>query len=254
MPEDDSKHTIDRLIHELRELRDSALALERDLESELAAIPLKNQASARNLVHYLAVRQHDLREIQDELAELGLSSLGRLERYALASVDSVLAALSRLCEPPEPLDLMPAPPVDFRTGTRLLAEHTEALLGTASKGRSVRVMVTMSSEAADDPGQVRDLVAAGMDVMRINCAHDDADVWRRMVDHLRRAEREGGPALPRGVRPCRPEAAHGPGRARARRAACVAAARRCRSNPDARPGLDPGRGNAIQRRRAGAAG
>jgi pyruvate kinase len=59
-------------------------------------------------------------------------------------------------------------------------------------------MVTMSSEAADDPALVRDLVAAGMDVMRINCAHDDAKAWRRMVDHLRRAEREVG-------RPCRVE-------------------------------------------------
>jgi pyruvate kinase len=57
-------------------------------------------------------------------------------------------------------------------------------------------MVTMSSEAAEDPGLVRDLVAAGMDVMRINCAHDDPEAWRRMVDHLRKAERDVG-------RPCR---------------------------------------------------
>ena len=42
-------------------------------------------------------------------------------------------------------------------------------------------MVTMPSEAAELPDLVRDLVAAGMDVMRINCAHDDAAAWRRMV-------------------------------------------------------------------------
>ena len=196
MPSIHAQHTINRLMHDLRELRESALALERDLSGELAAIPLEHRPSARNLLHYLAVRQHDLREIQDDLAKLGLSSLGRLEPYALACVDSVIAALSRLCDPPQLLDLKPAPPVDFETGTHLLAAHTEALLGPAPKGRAVRVMVTMSSEAADDPGLVRDLVAAGMDVMRINCAHDDFQAWRRMVDHLRKAEREVG-------RPCR---------------------------------------------------
>ncbi|HME70192.1 MAG TPA: pyruvate kinase [Myxococcota bacterium] len=196
MPSAHAQHTIDRLIHDLRELRESALALERDLSGELASIPLEHQPSARNLLHYLAVRQHDVREIQDDLAKLGLSSLGRLEPYALACVDSVITALSRLCDPPRLLNLEPAPPVDFETGTHQLAEHTEALLGPAPKGRAVRVMVTMSSEAADDPALVRDLVAAGMDVMRINCAHDDFEAWQRMVDHLRKAEREVG-------RPCR---------------------------------------------------
>jgi pyruvate kinase len=33
---------------------------------------------------------------------------------------------------------------------------------------------------------------AGMDIMRINCAHDSPAAWRAMVDHLRRAEREVG--------------------------------------------------------------
>jgi len=56
----------------------------------------------------------------------------------------------------------------------------------------VRIMVTMPSEAATQPELVRDLLRAGMDVMRINCAHDDPDAWRAMVDNLRRAEREVG--------------------------------------------------------------
>src|SRR5262249_23663125 len=69
-------------------------------------------------------------------------------------------------------------------------EHTEAMLGPEPAERSVRVMVTMPSEAADDPALVRGLLAAGMDCMRINCAHDDARAWGRMIDHLRRAETE----------------------------------------------------------------
>lgn len=38
-------------------------------------------------------------------------------------------------------------------------------------------MVTMPSEAASDYKLILDLLAAGMDVMRINCAHDDVQAW-----------------------------------------------------------------------------
>ncbi len=50
----------------------------------------------------------------------------------------------------------------------------------------------MPSEAATDPDLVRDLLASGMDVMRINCAHDGPDAWRAMVRNLRAAERAVG--------------------------------------------------------------
>ena len=51
-------------------------------------------------------------------------------------------------------------------------------------------MVTMPGEAAADYVIIRDLVAAGMDCMRINCAHDDATAWAQMIEHLRRANGE----------------------------------------------------------------
>ena len=80
----------------------------------------------------------------------------------------------------------------FREGRSLLAAHTEALLGPAPKHRSVRIMVTMSDAAADDYRLVRELVAHGMNCMRINCAHDTPEIWGRMVNHLERARRELG--------------------------------------------------------------
>ena len=74
----------------------------------------------------------------------------------------------------------------------MLAAHSEALFGRAHKGRPTRIMVTMPSEAADDPGLVHDLIASGMDCMRINCAHDDAAAWTRMIANLRTAEAAHG--------------------------------------------------------------
>ena len=56
--------------------------------------------SAYNLVHYLAVRRHDVRELQDELTRLGLSSLGRMEAHVMASLQAVLEVLCALRRQP----------------------------------------------------------------------------------------------------------------------------------------------------------
>ena len=54
-------------------------------------------ASADNLAHYLALRHHDLRDLQRELMRHGLSSLGRLESRVLVTLKTVEAALEALC-------------------------------------------------------------------------------------------------------------------------------------------------------------
>jgi pyruvate kinase len=81
---------------------------------------------------------------------------------------------------------------NFKTGRRTLEQNAEALWGSASNGRSVRVMVTMPSEAADDPRLVSDLLKGGMDCMRVNCAHDGPEAWGRMVEHLKAAREKTG--------------------------------------------------------------
>jgi len=148
------------------------------------------RASARNLLHYLALRRRDIRPLQTTLASLGLSSLGRAEKHVFASIHSVLTML-RLAAG------MPVPPVeenplDFAAGRELLHHHTERLLGPKPGGRTTRIMVTMPSEAAEDYLLVREMLAAGMDCMRINCAHDGPEAWGRMIENLRRAKREMG--------------------------------------------------------------
>ena len=53
-------------------------------------------------------------------------------------------------------------------------------------------MVTMPSEAAQSYELVKGLVDAGMDVMRVNCAHDSEHEWECMIAHMRRANQESG--------------------------------------------------------------
>jgi pyruvate kinase len=53
-------------------------------------------------------------------------------------------------------------------------------------------MVTMPTEAATDRNLVQSLVDAGMNCARINCAHDDPEVWQRIIAHVRSAAAELG--------------------------------------------------------------
>jgi pyruvate kinase len=148
--------------------------------------------SASNLIHYLGLRRHDLRALQPRLSALGLSSLGRSEARVMASVEAVRAALQALADHKDRRTSVHA---DTSSQNELLAAHTRALLGPTPANRRVRIMVTMPTEAARDYSLVHELVRNGMDCMRINCAHDDAGVWTRMIEHVRRASRTLG-------RPC----------------------------------------------------
>ncbi|MGB7904812.1 MAG: pyruvate kinase [Steroidobacteraceae bacterium] len=186
-----------RSLESLRILRADALGFEAAHAESLGTVAPSYRNSARNLLHYLSVRQRDLRPLQLDLHSLGLSSLGILEGHVLAAINAVISNLEVLAgEDPDPA---PQPPATFQTGPILLHDHTRRLFGPAPPSRIVRIMVTMPSEAADDPQLIEDLLRAGMDVMRINCAHDGVEAWRRMASHLRRAERIVG-------KPCRIQA------------------------------------------------
>jgi pyruvate kinase len=175
------------LLESLQDLVSGALALEKDFAQELAAVDADRISSARNLVHYLSLRQTDIRPLQDCLGRLGLSSLGRLESHVLVSLQAVTRVLTRLSGLRRKKNLRAAqPPVDFGSGPALLQARADELLGCAEQ-RAVRIMVTMPSEAATNYTLVHNLVAAGMDVMRINCAHDGPQQWQGMIDNLGRA-------------------------------------------------------------------
>ncbi len=143
-------------------------------------------ASVRNFLAYLGIRQADVRELQRELHRMGLSSLGRIETHVLDSLLSVSGILARL-EGDAP-DRPELPRLTYDEGEELLARRTAALLGPRPVGRSARIMVTMPPEAATHEDFVRELIAAGMQVARINCAHDAPAAWSAMVRNVHRAE------------------------------------------------------------------
>lgn len=168
----------------------AARALEAERAPALARIPAAQQDSARNLLHYLALRRQDIRPLQMRLVRLGLSSLGRLESHVLAGLGAVLAVLRRL-QGLHP-EVNPEQEIQdtFARGASALPSATTALLGPSRRG--VRIMVTLPSSAARDGLLVRRLIDAGMEVARINCSHDDAATWRAMAEQVRMAARDAG--------------------------------------------------------------
>ena len=163
----------------------------RDSLGDAAADAFENRVL--NLADYVVLRRHDLSELQLRLASYGLSSLGRGEAKVRCAIDSVAASLRRLCgetDAPYP------PPGQRQAGQEALHEECERIFGRAQAGPHTRVMATLPSEAATDAELAARLLEAGMDCARINCAHDDADAWARMIANIRAARERLG-------RPCR---------------------------------------------------
>ncbi len=171
---------------ELSTIRNEMLHMETRFCGQTESLAAAHREGARNLLHYLALRRRDIRPLQEKLAMLGLSSLGRCESRVLANLNAVMNVADDLMG----RHLQTPGPVDLTLGKFGLEENSLALLGSKPAGRNVRIMVTMPSEAAADYRLVSDLVVSGMDCMRINCAHDDEDAWASMVEHLRRAQAE----------------------------------------------------------------
>ncbi|GAA4284012.1 pyruvate kinase [Brevibacterium daeguense] len=204
---------IESLIREVEALRTSVREAEQRNVDVLARVRDRHRASALNLVHYVALRSHDLRELQDRLSAVGISSLGRMESGVLGHLEVVLRALRAQLADPVPVsvpgsgnpageaggaeagggsgDAVPAVPLTPSAGREILSRNTSRLLGDSRADRMTRIMVTMPSQAAHDDGLVAAMVDAGMDLARINCAHDDREAWHAMITSIRAHRVEG---------------------------------------------------------------
>ena len=149
----------------------------------------------RNMLHYLALRSIDLRLLQDALSDAGLSSLGRAESHVLDSVQCTLQILRAALQMP-PADFSGTTAITREQGRQALTNNTLALLGSPPHQRSTHIMVTLSGDRVDDFDFFRNLLTAGMNIARINCAHDDPAIWQRLAEQVRTASRDTG-------QPCR---------------------------------------------------
>ena len=185
---------LEKLLRELKHFRAEVAKTKKKLMTEWKQqINLHEfESSAGNMAAYIGLRRHDLSEIQSQLAAMGLSSLGRTEGHVLANLDAVIHALEALNGTPAPVKKFIATVRAFGKDGDCLSQRTKELFGKAPLHRTVRIMVTLPSEAATDYHFVRQLVSRGMDCARINCAHDSPEAWKQMSEFVRRAAKETG--------------------------------------------------------------
>jgi pyruvate kinase len=131
------KKRVVELLEQLEQIEDEAKALEKKYEKRLKKIHPTNQKSALNLIHYLALRNQDIRELQDTLGQLGISRLGRAESHVMASVAAVKNLLNKILKNEN--IKVEKPPVSFKKGRKILRTNTSSLLGKKLKGSKVRI-------------------------------------------------------------------------------------------------------------------
>lgn len=175
---------LDSLIDEM----DDAALVHAD---EVAAVSGLHRRGALNLIHFTAMRSLDLRSLQDDLTNMGVTSLATTGTAVRAKVLAAREVVGSLAgeRPIDDLGALRRATIDGETS---LEVNCRNLLGALREERSTRIMVTLPSEAADDPNLIPDLVRAGMDVARINCAHDDPAAWERMATRVRAAGTAAG--------------------------------------------------------------
>ena len=175
----------------VRELRQKAADLERLAQDEIAMVHCDRRVAARNLVDYLALRECDIREVQQSLFHCGLSSLGVAQGHVMASFHAIIRVLDRLCSLSSGVSDSPDYPA-MGNARQQLEDFTNDTLGASAGPGLIRIMVTMPSEAASEPSIIESLLDQGMTVMRVNCAHDGAEAWEAMLGHLDSAKKKLG--------------------------------------------------------------
>src|SRR5208283_2215826 len=130
---------IESIISQLEPIRLEVLQAEEHFRQELDHVYSGNLQSARNLVHYMSLRRHDIRELQEDLGRLALSSLGRLESHVMATLDALLALLCKITGKKWDGRAIEETFAEFDSGSALLEKHTAESLGAAPINRNVRI-------------------------------------------------------------------------------------------------------------------
>ena len=182
------------LIAELKEIYQEILDLEPLAANLSSTVHPDYRPSARNLIRYLALRNHDLRKLHDPLSDLGLSSLRSAEGYVLTNLHRVLQLLHLLVGQPWPERKTPSI-LGFEHSKSLIRQHSNLLFDRPPDFNTHEIMVTMPDAAAQDVDLLVKMAENGMTIARINLSHGDEPLWLGMVENIREASRISGKDL-----------------------------------------------------------
>lgn len=175
-----------RIRNELNRLEQKMLLLTTQKSALLEHIHPKQLPAAKNMIHYLSLRSEDIRELQDALHISGLSSLASAESH----IHRQLQAIKQRLGSKYPLNKISG--CSYEWAKKDISGKCDALFGKKAARPGPHIMVTFDTSFADDYTLVKNLLQHGMNVARINCAHDDEAIWSKMIHHIQRASKQSG--------------------------------------------------------------
>ncbi len=177
---------IEQIKQQLIEIEKKMLFETDNRQSVFKEIHPQQKLAAQNMIHYLTLRNEDIRDLQDLLHVHGLSSLTSSESHIHRQVQSILQRLGKIYSSNE-LDLC-----SFMYNREQIKQKSSSLFGKKNDDTTPNIMVTFDTSFSDNYALIKNLLQNGMNVARINCAHDDEATWSKMIQQLKRAFRHTG--------------------------------------------------------------
>jgi len=171
--------------NQVEEIINKAKNLENNYHNLLVKVHPAYRESALNLTHYLAFRSFDIDDLQDQLKYMGLPDLANIEGHVMKSLLAIKTIINHLSG--KYIIEKQKNTISIKRSEKLLRKNTKELFGYKSKKRRTRIMVTIPSTAAEDYNFVNRLIRLGMNSARINCVHDNPELWAKMIANIDRA-------------------------------------------------------------------
>lgn len=177
-----SKDKITKAIEQIDEMIDRCRKEEDDFKEFLEKVHPEYLYSAKNLIHYLVYRNRNPGALQTLLFNHGLSGLKNAEGHVMSSLLVTKQLLYKLINSDSTsTETGTYPIVSIEQSKELIQQHSLDLLGEKSKKRAVRIMVTQAANAAKDTEILGEMLNKGMNLLRINCAHDTETEWLGII-------------------------------------------------------------------------
>ena len=191
---------LQELVDSLDLVIDKISEFEHRYKSQLNNVHPNYSQSAKNLIHYLAMRSFDINIFQEKLEEIGLPITLESQNnilYGLLNFRTIInSLLNNEIFDEEQKHL------NNKEVKKILKQNFKALFGKIKNKRKTAILVTQPLEAASNKQFTKSLLKQGMDCARINCAHDDEVIWKQIIDNIRVHEKDckimmdlGGPKL-----------------------------------------------------------
>lgn len=162
------------------------LALEQWNASRLKLCHRDYLVSATNLIHYLALKCLDIRQLEEDLSSIGLLNLETINPHVLPSLTAGIQMLEHVksnhLNKKEKQDNKEFTITTMRKKAFL---NRDLLLGPVGDEVATHIMVTIGQEAIENETLIPDLLKKGTTIFRINCAHGNPNLWGEIIGKVR---------------------------------------------------------------------